>query len=169
MSKRILICSELSAAELRQAAFKAETPRESKRMLALALVMEGSTRVDAGRQTDQSNQSVKDAIKRYNAEGLAGLADRPRAGRPRKLDSAQRAELHAIALKGPDVEVEHLSAYTREDLATIVQKKWQVAYDVTSIGRMLREMQMSRQKMRPSHPKRDPEAVEAFFKNARPA
>jgi transposase len=169
MSKRILICSELSVEELRQASFKAATPRERKRMLAIALVMEGTTRPDAGRQTDQSDQAVIDAIKRYNAEGLAGLADRPRVGRPRKLDAAQRAELHAIALEGPDVEAEHLSAYTREDLANIVQKKWRVTYDVTSIGRMLREMKMSRQKMRPSHPKRNQEAVEAFLKNARPA
>ena len=167
MPKRILVCTEMSPAELRAAALAADTMRERKRGLAIAHVMEGMSRVEAGRLTDQADQAVKDAIKRYNAEGLAGLKDRPHTGRPRKLEAERRQELHAIALKGPDVEAEHLSAYTREDLAKIVQKKWGVGLAVTSIGRMLRESGLSRQKMRPSHPKKDPEAVEAFLKNAR--
>ena len=74
-------------------------------------------------------------------------------GRPSKLDAARRQELHDIALAGPAVEVDHLSAYTREDLAGIIEKKWGVAYAVTSVGRILRDVGLSRQKMRPSHPK----------------
>ena len=166
MPKRILICSELSPAELREHAFAAGTPRERKRALAVAHAMEGLSRVEAGRLTDQTDQAVKDAIRRYNAEGLVGLKDRPHPGRPRKLDAAQRQEMHDIMLKGPDVEADHLSSYTREDLAGIAAKKWGVAYAVTSIGRILKEQGLSRQKMRPSHPKKDPEAVEAFLKNA---
>jgi transposase len=119
--------------------------------------------------TDQADQSVKDAIRRYNAEGFAGLKDRPHTGRPRKLEAERREELHDIVLKGPDVERDHLSSFTREDVAEIVRQKWGVSYAVTSIGRILKETGLSRQKMRPSHPKKDPEAVEAFLKNARPA
>ena len=167
MAKRILICTELSPAELRAQSLALDTARERKRGLAIAHVMEGMSRAEAGRLTDQTDQAVKDAIKRYNAEGLAGLRDRPHTGRPRKLEAERRQELHDIALKGPDVEAQHLSAYTREDLAGIAQKKWGVTYAVTSIGRILKESGLSRQKMRPSHPKKDPEAVEAFLKNAR--
>ena len=167
MPKRILICSELSPAELREHAFAADTPRERKRALAIAHVMEGMSRVEAGRLTDQTDQAVKDAIRRYNAEGFAGLKDRPHPGRPRKLDAAQRQEMHDIMLKGPDVEADHLSSYTREDIAAIAKQKWGVAYAVTSVGRILKEQGLSRQKMRPSHPKKDPEAVSAFLKNAR--
>lgn len=169
MPKRILICTELSPAELRAKALVLDTPRERKRGLAIALVMEGMSRVEAGRLTDQSDQAVKDAITRYNCEGVAGLKDRPHTGRPPKLEAERRQELHDIALKGPDVETEHLSAYTREDLAGIAKEKWGVDYAVTSIGRILRKTGLSRQKMRPSHPKKNPEAVEVFLKNARPA
>lgn len=169
MPKRILICTELSPAELRAAAFSAGTARERKRALAIAHVLEGMSRAEAGRLTDQGDQAVKDAIQRYNAEGLAGLKDRAHTGRPRKLADERRQELHDIVLEGPDVEVEHLSAYTREDIAKIVEEKWGVTYAVTSIGRILKETGLSRQKMRPSHPKKDPEAIAAFSKNARPA
>lgn len=166
MPKPISVTSMLSVADLLAWALAAETARGRKRGLAIAHVMEGRTRAEAGRLTDQSDQAVKDAIKRYNAEGVAGLKDRPHKGRPRKLDAEGRQKLHDIALAGPDVEAEQLSAYTREDLAGIVKEKWGVTYAVTSIGRMLRESGLSRQKMRPSHPKKDPEAVAAFLKNA---
>ena len=168
MPKRILICTELAPAELRAFALAADTPRERKRGLAIAHVMEGMSRTEAGRLTDQTNQAVKDAIKRYNAEGVAGLKDRPHSGRPRKLEAGRLQELHDIALAGPDVEAEHLSAYTREDIAGIVEKMWGVTYAVTSIGRILKEVGLSRQKMRPSHPKKNQEAVEAFLKTAHP-
>ena len=36
-----------------------------------------------------------------------------------------------------------------------------------SVGRLLHKLGLSRQKTRPSHPKKDPEAVKAFLKNAR--
>jgi transposase len=166
MAKRILICSDLSPQELRQAAYTAETRRENMRMQAIANAMEGMTRSEAARLADMSGQALKDAILRYNAEGVAGLKDRPHTGRPPKLDEAQRQELHAIALKDPDIETEQLWAYTREDLAGIVKAKWKVAYDPTSIGRLLREAGLSRQKTRPSHPKKNPEAGAAFLKNA---
>ena len=170
MPKRILICTELSPAALRAVALAADTPRERKRGLAIAHVMEAMSRIEAGRLTDQTDRAVKDAIKRYDADGVAGLKDRPHTGRPCKLEAGRQQELHDIALAGPNVEEEHLSAYTREDLAQIVEKKRAVTYAATSIGRILRETGLSRQKMRPSHPKKDPEAVAAFFlRNARPA
>lgn len=166
MAKRILICSELSPQDLRAASFAAATRRERMRMQAIANAMEGMTRIEAARLADMSDQALKDAVRRYNAEGLSGLRDRPHTGRPRKLDDVQREQLHDIALAGPDIEIDHLSAYTRDDLAGIVKEKWKVSYGVTSIGRMLREMGLSRQKTRPSHPKKNVEAGEAFLKNA---
>ena len=41
--------------------------------------------------------------------------------------------------------------------------KWGVAYGPTSVGRILRGLGLSRQKARPSHPKKDAAAAEAFF------
>lgn len=166
MAKRMLICTELSPQQLRQAAFATQTRRAGMRMQAIANALEGMTRAEAARLADMSDQALKDAIKRYNVEGLAGLEDRPHTGRPPKLDASRRETLRDIAVKGPDIEKEHLSAYTRDDLVGIVKTKWNVSYAPTSIGRILREMGLSRQKTRPSHPKKKPEAAEAFLKNA---
>ena len=53
---------------------------------------------------------------RYNAEGLAGLDDRPKPGRPPRLTDGQQATVRALVLRGPDPERDGVSAWTREDI-----------------------------------------------------
>lgn len=167
MAERLLICTEMSSSELRAWALAAETVRERKRGLAVAGCIDGKTRFEAGTLAELSDQAVRDAIKRYNAEGVAGLKDRERSGRPGKLSQAQQKELCDITLQGPDIEKDGLSAYTRADLSAIAKTKWKIDVAVTTIGRVLRGQGLSRQKARPSHPKKNVEAVEAFKKGSR--
>jgi transposase len=166
MSPRLAIAAKHTAAGLRRLARHEIDRRAAMRMIAIAETMDGADRVTAARRGDMSDQALRDAIKRYNAEGLDGLHDRPRTGRPTKLSEARRKELRAIVVKGPDVEAEGLLAYTRDDLARIVAAKWGIAYDPTCVGRSLRGLGLSRQKARPSHPKKDAAAAEAFRKGS---
>jgi transposase len=166
MPPRLELVAHHTAAELRRLSRHEKDRRAAMRMIALAETMDGADRETAARRGDMSDQSLRDAIKRYNAEGIEGLHDRPRMGRPSKLSETQRSELRAIVVKGPDVEAEDLSAYTRDDLIKIVGTKWGVTYDPTSMGRILRGLGLSRQKARPSHPKKDPAAAEAFKKGS---
>ena len=167
MSRRLELAARHSAGDLRHLARHESDRRAAMRLIALAETIDGADRKTAAQRADMSDQALRDAIKRYNAEGIAGLYDRPRSGRPTKLSADQRAELRAIVVAGPDVEADGLSAYTRDDLVKIATDKWQVAYDPTSMGRILRELGLTRQKARPSHPKKDSEAVEAFKKGSR--
>jgi len=43
-----------------------------------------------------------DWVHRYNAEGIAGLCNRPAPGRKPKLSEGQMAALKAVVLAGPD-------------------------------------------------------------------
>ena len=137
------------------------------RMLAIAAAIEGLPRPQAARCGDMTDQALRDAIRRYNSEGRDGLYDRERPGRPSKLDEAQCLELCEIVRAGPDVEKEGLSAYTREDAAKIAKTKWGVDIHANTIGRIFRDGGLSRQKARPSHPKKSAEAVEAFKKGSK--
>lgn len=167
MSRPRLICKALSATDLCREARAEHDSRASMRMLAVANAIEGMIRAEAARLADMSEQALHDVIKRYNAEGLAGLYDRPRSGRPCKLSTEQQEELRGLVLAGPDVEKDGLSAFTRDDLVKIAQEKWGVGLAARSMGRILANLCLSRQKARPSHPKKDPEAAAAFSKNAR--
>lgn len=166
MARRLLICTEFSPEELRAKSRLVDDRRCGMRMLAIANAIEGMSRREAARLADMSDQALVDAIKRYNGEGIDGLYDRPRPGRPSKLTDAQREELRDLVIEGPDIEAEGTSAWTREDLCRIARKKWGIDYAVTSMGRTLRALKLSRQKTRPSHPKKNPEAAEAFKKGS---
>ena len=79
MSRAIEILTELSADELRTLARKEYDRRAAMRMLAIANELDGYERAEAAQLAGMSDQALRDAIKRLNAEGLAGLHDRPRS------------------------------------------------------------------------------------------
>jgi transposase len=81
---------ELAAADLRAAASRSKNAAAARRMLALALVMEG--RSEAARAAGMDRQTLRDWVHRYNESGLAGLHNAPERGRPpRKLTAEQDA------------------------------------------------------------------------------
>lgn len=166
MTRPLLICTAYSSDELRRFARHEDDRRASLRILAIAAALDGVSRPAAARCGDMTDQALRDAIRRYNAEGLDGLHDRQRPGRPSKLGEEKRRELCELVLAGPDVERDGLSAYTRDDAAKIAKAKWNIDVAVTTVGRIFREGGLSRQKARPSHPKKNAEAAAAFSKNA---
>jgi transposase len=65
------------------------TPRqEYDRLRMIDAVAAGATVPQAARALGYHHQTVRHAVKRFLAEGFAGLADRPRPGRPSRLSEA---------------------------------------------------------------------------------
>src|SRR3954468_17592302 len=91
---------ELGAVELRREAGRCRGAKAARRMLALALVLEGGSREAAARAAGMDRQTLRDWVHRYNAEGLAGLHDRRRPGRKPRLTPGQEAELAAARGQG---------------------------------------------------------------------
>ena len=88
--------------ELRAEAARSKQGSYARRVLALALVIEGSARKAAAETCGMDRQTLRDWVIRYNADGLAGLHDRPHAGGPaRKLTDAQQSELAGWIRSGP--------------------------------------------------------------------
>jgi transposase len=80
--------TDLTAGELRREASREANAAAARRMLALALVLEGQRRADAARQCGMDRQTLRDWMHRFNDDGLAGLFDRDHGGgAPRKLSS----------------------------------------------------------------------------------
>src|SRR3982751_6740050 len=72
---------ELGAAELRREAGRCRDARAARRMLALALVLEGASREEAARAAGMDRQTLRDWVHRYSAVvRCAGLALRARLG-----------------------------------------------------------------------------------------
>jgi transposase-like protein len=60
---------ELSAAELRREAVRCREAAAARRMLALALVLEGRSREAAARAAGMDRQTLRDWVHRYNVYG----------------------------------------------------------------------------------------------------
>lgn len=93
---------DLTADWLRSAASVEKDGAAARRILALALILEGADRASAARICGMDRQTLGDWVHRYNDEGLAGLRDRAGGGRSPKLSKDQRAEFAALVEAGPD-------------------------------------------------------------------
>jgi homeodomain-containing protein len=69
------------------------------------LAAEGVSNTDIGARVGCSRQAVVRWRARYARQGLAGLGDQPRSGRPRIIDDQRRTEIVAVTLAGPPAEV----------------------------------------------------------------
>jgi transposase len=154
--------TEYSAAALRGLAGKTDDGAMVRRLLAMALVLEGESREEAASLNGMTRQTLRDWVHRYNAEGVAGLRSRSGPGRPPALSAAQMEELREIVLKGPDPERHIVVRWRCADLCEEVAERWSVRVCEQTMGRWLRRLEMTRLQPRPYHPKKDPKAEEAF-------
>ena len=155
---------ELGAVELRREAGRCRDARAARRMLALALVLEGASREEAARHAGMDRQTLRDWVHRYNEEGLAGLHDRPRPGRKPRLTPEQEAELATAVERGPDPERDGVVRWRRVDLQALIETRFTVRLHERSVGKVLRRLGFARLSVRPRHPKADEAAQEAFKK-----
>jgi transposase len=155
---------EFSAAQLRQEAARTRDAKASRRMLALALVLEGRSRTEAAQSCGMDRQTLRDWVHRYNAEGLDGLYDRPLPGRPPMLDAAQLRALAEIVEAGPDPETDGIVRWRRCDLCTVVEQRFGVRVAERTMSGILRRLGFARLSVRPRHPRSDPEAQAQYKK-----
>ena len=164
MGVALAIRNDLTPEALRRCARHQPNRRAALRMLAIANALEGMSRAEAARLVGMERQALRDAVLRYNAEGLPGLYDRPKPGRPQRLSEAEQAALAARVFRGPDPERDGVSAWTRADLRGWLEARFGTAFHPSSLSRVLKRLDLSRQKTRPVHPEVDVAAQERFRK-----
>jgi transposase len=156
--------TELTAADLRRAAGRSRDAAAARRMLALALVLEGIDRKTAAETCGMDRQTLRDWVHRYNADGLAGLANRAREVPPRRLSPGELSELASWVEAGPDPAVDGVVRWRRQDLRARIAARFGVEVHERTVGKYLAALGYRRLSVRPRHPKTDPEAQGRFKK-----
>ena len=129
---------ELDARGLRRAAASSKDAEAARRMLALALVLEGKSREEAASSCGMDRQPSRDWVHRYNAEGLLGLSNKRPPGAPAKLTAEQSAAVAQWVRAGPSLAEDGVIRWRRIDLAAKIEREFGVSLAERSVSDVLR-------------------------------
>jgi transposase len=156
----------LTAKELRAAAGREQDGSAARRMLALAMVLDGADRKSAAETCGMDRQTLRDWVHRYNAAGLRGLHDVKTPGPKPKLTAEQQIDLARLVEAGPDPACHGVVRWRRVDLRDELERRFGVVLHERSVGKLLAKLGYRRLSVRPRHPQADEEAQEAFKKTS---
>jgi transposase len=158
--------SDWEAVRVRAAAREAEDADQVRRLLAIAAVYEGKTRLAAARVGAMDRQTLRDWVHRFNAEGPAGLIDRKAPGARRRLSAEEEAALTTLIEGGPDRARDGVVRWRCVDLQQQILARWAVAYHESTVGKLIRRLGFRHISARPRHLGQDPAEIEAFKKTS---
>ena len=156
---------DCAAEQLRDCAKRTKDADAARRMLALALVLEGKSRTEAATSCGMDRQILCDWVHRYNAEGIEGLHNRTAPGAKPKLSAEQQCEVAELVRKGPDLAEHGVVRWRRIDLARAIEQRYGVKFAERSVGDLLRRLGFRRISVRPRCPEQDAAMQETHKKN----
>ena len=145
----VAVRTDHAATEIRALAKAAVTPEQARRLLAIALVVEGASRAEAARSTGMDRQTLRDWVHRFNAAGADGLVDRKAPGRQRRLSREQQQELAGCLESGPELVQDGVMRWRLIDLCLLVERRFGVRYQERGMGKLVRALGFSRVSARP--------------------
>jgi transposase len=158
--------TDLTSAELRAEAARSKNAKASRRMLAIAMALDGHSREMAAEASAMDRQTLRDWVIRYNEYGLPGLFDHAHPGPRPLLTAEQEAEVASWVDNGPDLANDGVVRWRRVDLRDRIEERFGIAFHVRSIGKLLRRLNFRRISVRPRHPETDEDEQETFKKTS---
>lgn len=138
--------------------------RERKRYLAFAHIRDGKSFTEAAAAIRIKLRTLMNWIKRFKAQGIAGLMDQPGRGAKPYLSLEERA-----AFKQSVLELQQKKAGGRirgSDVLELMKKKYNVKPTLSTVYNTLKRADLVWITGRSIHPKSDAEAQEDFKKNS---
>ena len=114
----------MSSRDLRREAKRAGDGRVVRRILAIALVLDGVDRATAARSSGMDRQTLRDWVHRYNANGIEGLSDLGGKGAKPRLSPKQQAQFVAWVEAGPDPEKDGVVRWRCVDLKVRIEEEF---------------------------------------------
>jgi len=162
-----IIRLDQNANALRKLAGQNSDASVTRRLLALALVLEGQGRAEAAKSCGMDRQTLRDWVIRYNAHGIPGLSDQPHGGGAKpKLSIEEKQQVAAWVRQGPDIAEDGVVRWRLRDLRDRILARFFVPMTERNVGRMLKTLAFSHISVRPRHRLADTEAQEAHKKTS---
>ncbi len=111
-----------------------------------------------------SARTVWQWARRFKAQGVEGLQDRPRGHRRGRLNAKQQEEFERWLEQGRNADGEPVH-WTLAKLQSELERVFEIKLSVPAIWKRVRKLGFRQKVPRPRHREADPEAGQAFKKN----
>ena len=133
-----------------------------RRVQAVVLAQQGRTAQDIADSLGCSLKAVTNWVAQYNRGGIQGLHERPRSGRPPRLDPREYPRLKQ-RLDAPPRPEDGVCTLRGLDIRRILEQEFGVLMSLQAVYDLLHRFGFSSLMPRPQHEEANPE-VQAFFK-----
>ena len=144
---------------------RSDESRYDHRLHGVLLVAQGMTCPDVARLLGDAPRSVEYWVRRFEKEGLAGLLEGERPGRPRRLSEKQMEAVDRILRRSPREAGLGGNIWDGKTLSAWLEQKYHLRLGVRQCQRIFRQLGFRLRKPRPALAHADPELQAAHKKN----
>src|SRR5215213_1403903 len=159
---------DFDAPRLRALAKHLRDRDQSRRLMALAAIYEGTSSSEEARIGCVTLQIVRDWVVRFNACGPQGLVTGRAPGSRPRLNESQRQELQRMVDQGPIPSVHGVVRWRLVDLVQWVFDEFRITISKQTLSRELRALGYRKLSARPRHHARSEAEVSTFKKSSPP-
>lgn len=166
MGRAIEVRTDYTSETLRRLAKRGKDTAQTRRLLAIAAVLDGASRTEAAKAGGMDRQTLRDWVIRFNEQGPDGLISKPSPGAPGKLTAEHKAFLAQLVEEGPTPAIHGVVRWRACDLIMQLHERFGISVSDDTVYRALKELGFAHVSARPKAYKQDPEAMQAFKKTS---
>jgi transposase len=168
MKKLTIADADMMVLGLQDEIRRSRDSRYDHRLHAVLLVAHGMSCPEVGRLLGDAPRTVEYWVRRFEEEGLSGLIDLERPGRPSRLGDEQYREIGEVLRQSPlDVGM-GTNLWDGKTLSAFIQSQYGIALGVRQCQRFFSQLGFRMRKPRPVIARADPERQEEHKKNFGP-
>lgn len=143
---------------------RSEESRYDHRLHGVLLVAQGMSCPEVSRILGDAPRTVEYWVRRFEDKGLAGLVERERSGRPRRLNDRQLEEINTVLRQPPESAGIAGGLWDGKGMAAFIKKQYGVILGVRQCQYMFKSFGFRRRKPRPLIARADSGLQEAYKK-----
>ena len=160
------IADATSVLGLQQEIQRSEESRYDHRLHGVLLVAQGMTCPEVARLLGDAPRSVEYWVHRYQKEGLAGLTEGERSGRPSRLNERQVREINRVLRSKPSDAGMRVNLWDGKTLSAWIETTYGIQLGVRQCQRLFRQFDFRLRKPRPLLAGADPRRQKIPKKNS---
>jgi transposase len=128
---------------------RSEEARYDHRLHGVLLVAQGMSAPQVAQLLGDGTRTVEYWVSRFNAEGLSGLVEGERSGRPPRLPESQLEQIGRLLRESPRAHGMNNNLWDGKTLSEWIARNWAVRFSVRQCQRLFRQLGFRQRKPRP--------------------